>query len=731
MLGVIGNRFSIGKETYTPFSAELHYFRIEKRYWSICFERIRKAGFRIISTAVPWNIHQDNTKHVDFAGFDDPRKDLIVFLELAREFGFKVILRPGPMVFGQLPYAGLPQALFTDIKLYARDSSGAEIKLPDQNGVKGGYLPSYLHRNFQFHLRNYFKAFIETTKNYVHPRGPVFMVELDYETSFGHLLNPGSADYNPDVLAEFFPEFLCNRYEDIKKLNSAYKEKNKDFESVEPPRKFDGLELNDYPKVLDWFRFREYVLNEYLSILEDVFTSFTVEPLLFRSLYFRPGDILPAFDLVPDDRSPFLGTNIFPEGSYFDLTNKARFLKAEYGFAFAASFSSGAAASDPERDEAIAPINPNVRRFYIAAGLAAGLKGLNHYMFVDRDHWYGAPLRQDGTVASTYDVVKNFNIGIETVDFDEITSEPKVAILANRLYYWMREAKGKRDFQYFERLLNETTTGFCRDLARLRLEYSIRENRDYNNMNQFETVFVPSGEVMAEKDQEAIIELAKAGTTIIMCGLMPKYNEHFKDCQVLAKHFRIKTTVGHQVVTVSHKAGAFTGSFAGYAYGSIRSTDESKVRILATADSKTVGVCSTRFKGSLYFFSFDIASGGDHNKLAYIESILGVTGHKSYLYCSDPSINLAFHMGGKKGLLYVVAPPPGQLSDGLEAACKEVIIQADLRQAGFAAAKIKLTNILEDAEEVKPIRITAKELRSGLVLPVQFPDGMIFRVEKG
>jgi hypothetical protein len=138
MLGVIGNRFSIGKETYLPFSAELHYFRIDKRYWSICFERIRRAGFRIIATAVPWNIHQDTAKHIDFSGYDDPKKDLIVFLELAREFGFKVILRPGPMVCGQLPYNGLPRTLFSDTKVFARDAKGAEVVLPDTYGIKGG-----------------------------------------------------------------------------------------------------------------------------------------------------------------------------------------------------------------------------------------------------------------------------------------------------------------------------------------------------------------------------------------------------------------------------------------------------------------------------------------------------------------------------------------------------------------------------------------------------------------
>ena len=58
MLKVANNKLVIGKEEYYPFSAEMHYFRVNKRYWSICFERIRKAGFRIISTCVPWNLHE-------------------------------------------------------------------------------------------------------------------------------------------------------------------------------------------------------------------------------------------------------------------------------------------------------------------------------------------------------------------------------------------------------------------------------------------------------------------------------------------------------------------------------------------------------------------------------------------------------------------------------------------------------------------------------------------------
>jgi beta-galactosidase len=633
MLGIIGNKFSIGKETYQPYAAELHYFRLDKRHWSICFERIRRAGFRIIATAVPWNVHQDESKHIDFAGFDDSRKDLIVFLELAREFGFKVILRPGPWVAGQLKNGGLPEYIFKDIKAFARDSENQEISLPDEFGVKGGYLPSYLHRNFQFHLKTFFKSFIETTKNYVHPRGPIFMVELDYESSFGRLLEPGSADYNQDVLAEFYPNFLESRYEEIKQLNSKYREKSADFKSVEPPRKFTELALNDYVKVLDWFRFRQYVLNQYLDILEDIFKSYTVEPLFFRSLYFRSGDLLPAHNLVPEDRQPFLGSNVFPQGTYFDLVNKARYLKAEFGFAMATSFVSGRPASDPVRERVLSPVRNNERRFYYAAGLGAGFKGLNHYMFVDRDHWYGSPLHDDGTVSGGYEVASNFNQAISSIGFEDMDSKPDVCVLGNRLYHWLCLTSSKKEFQYVNRLVEESATGFCRDLMRLKIHYAIRENREWDSFDKYKVMFVPTTEIMAERDQEMLVEMAKAGTSLILCGVMPRYDENMKDCQVLANHFRIKTTVDNRIGTVDYKGGTFTS----HIYASIRATDDSKTKKLCTSDNrKVIGVCSTRARGNLYLFTFDLASGGNHRKLTFVESILEGQGISQSLYCNDP-----------------------------------------------------------------------------------------------
>ena len=725
MLGVNEDRFTIGKEVYYPFSVELHYFRVDKRYWSICFERIKKAGFRILSTAVPWNLHQDQRKDIDFTGYVDPRKDLIVFLELAREFGFKVILRPGPYISGQWPNGGLPRFLFSDLKLFARDSKGQELQLPDNAGVAGGYLPSYLHPHYQHFLLNYFKTFIEATKNYVHPRGPIFLVELDFETSFGRFLNPASADYNPDVLARFYPEFLMSRYDDIGKLNQMYRTKHKEFGEIEPPREFGGLDMKELPKALDWMRFREWMLQGYLSTLEEVFKSYTVEPLFFRSLYFRPGDLLPAFSLVPRDRETMLGTNVFPEGSYFDLAQKGRFLTGEYKFAWASSFTSGAEATERELKAGVSDYPDNLRRFYLTAGLAGGFKGFNHYMFVNRDHWRGAPLDVDGTIDDGYTVVRDFNAAILEMKVYEMERVPKVCLVGNRQYQWMRYMTDSKQFGYIDRLMTDSSAGFARDLLRLKLDYDIRETFDLEELKKYNLVFLPTAEFMPEAIQEAIVELLKLGTNVVLCGLMPKYDENVKDCPVLSRLMRIKTSLGNNIDLVKNK----TNQFPAYLYGHVLSTD-TKLKKMAWVSKKTVGVASSRYKGTLYFFSFDIGSNGDHNKLTFLESVLADSAIEPYIYCSDPSVDVVVHKANKRAVMYVVAPPPGELSSMADTSTREVVVRIDLRKVGIASAKVKMTDLMAGGEEVQAVTLASDNLRRGITINVDFPDGRIFLFEK-
>lgn len=727
MLGVADNKFTIGKEVYYPFSVEMHYFRVDKRYWSICFERIKKAGFRIISTSVPWNLHQDNKRDVDFSGYSDPRKDLLVFLELAREFGFKVILRPGPWISAQWPNGGLPKFIFSDLKVFARDAKGQELKLKNDVGVEGSYLPSYMHPHFHHFLSSYFKAFIEATKNYIYPRGPVFMVEIDFETSFGRYLDPGSADFNPDVLAKYYPGFLTSRYEDIKKLRQVYKSKDEAFEAVEPPRAFNDLDIRDLPKVFDWFRFREYLLRSYLGVLEDLFKSYTVEPLFFRSLYFRPGDLIPAFNLYSQERDPILGTNVFPEGTYFDLLQKGRYLRGEYGFAWASSFTSGKPATEKELKMGDGVYPDGLRRFYVVSGLLSGFNGFNHYMFVDRDHWHGAPLAEDGTITSGYEVIRLFNSAILDLKLNELERDTKICIIGSRFYQWMNLLRNPQQFTYVESLLHDSMGGLCRDLMRLKIDYDIRETLDPEALKKYSLVIMPSAEFMPEAQQEAVVELLKRGINVIMCGLMPKYDEEFKDCPVLSRHMRIKTALGGgiDIVKLAQLKGfQFTAAY----YGNVLSTDN-KVRKMAILSKKNVGVASSRYKGTLYLFTFNLGSNGDHNKMVFLENLLAENGIQPYLYCSDPSVDIGVYKSGKKAVLFMVAPPSGELSCINDTASRDVIVRVDLRKLGIASARLKVTDLMA-GEGTEPAVVSSDTLRKGMPVKVDFPDGRIFLIEK-
>jgi len=727
MFGVDQNRLTIGKDIYYPFSVEIHYFRVDKRHWSVCFERIKRAGFRIISTAVPWNLHQDKNKDIDFNGFHDPSKDLIVFLELAREFGFKVILRPGPWIAGQWPNGGIPDFVLDDSELLARDAAGNTIPLQEMAGVPGGRLVSYLHPHFQHYLKNYLKNLIEATRNYIHPRGPVFMVELDFETSFCHKTGPGEADYNTYVTGTIFPTWLQQKYEEIKAVNVAYKTKFKDFVEVEPPRNFSGADIANLPQIIDWYQFKEWYLSEFLTGLEDLFRSYTVLPLFFRSLYFKREHPLPEFMLkTTGETEQLVGAPVFPDGSSFDLMQKARYMRTMTGFPWSPSFISGSVTTNRSQSDAVFPITDGRRRYFVAAGLAGGFKGVNHYMFVNRDHWYGGPVDVDGTIGPGFEIIKRLNIAIPKIEVNQLVAEKSLAAAFYRPYQWLSELPKSEKFGHIRRLLHETFNGTCRDFGRLHFDYGVGDIAEPDKLKDYKAVFIPVSEVMSAQAQENIIALAEQGTDIILAGLLPRVDENDKEVGILAKQLHMKTSLGEGIGEVECSRGL---KFLAYQYGTIRTTDP-KVKKMATAKGKLVGAVSTRFKGKVYLFTFDIASGGDFRKLNHLENILTDAKLSTPVYVSDPNVDVMLQKGEKSFVIFLLAPPAGELSDATDIRTKEIVMQVDLRRVGFKGTKIKLIDQFAE-EEAVPIQTSVEELKNGISLPISFPDGKIFLVDKG
>src|ERR1700677_1472389 len=96
------------------FSGAFHYFRCPKELWADRFAKHKGAGFNTVETYVAWDFHEQSPP----AGLDDFSKldmsELHDWLAMATDqFGFNVILRPGPYICAEWDGGGYPQWLWT------------------------------------------------------------------------------------------------------------------------------------------------------------------------------------------------------------------------------------------------------------------------------------------------------------------------------------------------------------------------------------------------------------------------------------------------------------------------------------------------------------------------------------------------------------------------------------------------------------------------------------------
>ena len=100
-----------GHDTFI-YSASFHYFRCPKPLWRDRFKKLKEAGFNTVETYAAWDWHErtppanvEDFSHVDMTDLDD-------WLKMAEdEFGFYVIVRPGPYICAEWDGGGYPQWL--------------------------------------------------------------------------------------------------------------------------------------------------------------------------------------------------------------------------------------------------------------------------------------------------------------------------------------------------------------------------------------------------------------------------------------------------------------------------------------------------------------------------------------------------------------------------------------------------------------------------------------------
>lgn len=700
----------------------MHYFRVSKRYWSICFERIRKAGFRIISTAVPWNLHESRQGEFDFSGRTNPTKDLVVFLELSREFGFKIILKPGPWILAQWDKGGIPDFVFRHPETAAKDKNGEPLAAKADAGVIGGLTPSYLHTRFQILLRHYFSVFSDVVKSYIYPRGPVFLIEIDYEPSFCHNFDPYSGDYNEYVVRSLYPKFLEARHGTIGGLNKAYKVKYKEFSEAVPPVDFNAGSPHEMVPHLDWIAFREHLVNRYADSVAELLSGAEMSAMFSRACAWNGGYHFP--DLADARLAPrtIFTTNIPLDSPLDQAMDRARSVSDGQDLGFISSFGVGDASRDPEVSEEFHPITERQVKRQLTAVLASGIKGMNFSMFVGRDHWYGAALSEVGTIGPSYEIIRRANFQLARIEFEKMHDFASICLVRYRPYLRGLALGRRGPFPYLPDLAGHGFDSVGRELGHCGFDYRILELTVPEALGKYKALVVPLAEYMSAKAQTTLVDLLRSGVGMVFYGLLPRYDDKMQACDILARALGVRTTVDSRIYSLETSMG----SFPTRVYGYIRQAP-TRAKHLAKSGSRTFAVTGKMGQTVWHMLTFDPASVGDPSHGQFFSSIWSAHNLVPLVSSTDRKVTVVLHANDKSGILYIMENSP-HIPDWEDTSvdARPVFVRADLRSAGIKAKRIKLVDIFTEQE----ITATQNELTNGFSLPIRPGDSYMFHLSR-
>lgn len=101
-----------------PVMGELHYCRMDCRYWRDALLKMKASGINMVATYCIWSLHEEFEGEQSWEGNLNLRR----FVELCKELGLKVHLRFGPYCNAEIKNGGLPDWLIANKNLEVRSN---------------------------------------------------------------------------------------------------------------------------------------------------------------------------------------------------------------------------------------------------------------------------------------------------------------------------------------------------------------------------------------------------------------------------------------------------------------------------------------------------------------------------------------------------------------------------------------------------------------------------------
>lgn len=426
-----------------PFLAgAVHYFRLERTEWRAALAEVAALGLPLVETYVPWAVHELAQGAFDFGPSQtpggDPQKDLGAFLEIAKELGLFVVLRPGPHINSEMTWFGLPERVIHDRSCQARSPSGGPVVLgfpPRMFPV-----PSYASETFLAETNAWYAAFAEVVRPHVYPRGPVVLLQVDNEAAYYFRDAPYDQDYHPDAIA-LWHAYLRERHPTAADLGRAHDANYAEHTDCAPPKRFDLHDESDPatpPRALalhlEWAAFREHLIERAIVRMRDMLVSHGLGGVpTFHNLPL--GELVAPMSLAKiEDTVGFVGLD------YYHARREHRTIKRRTLYVAGTSRMPVSPELGVGAPPWFTPLAHEDSMYTAMVALAFGLRGFSLYMAVDRDRWYGAPIDSHGTPRIEAAAWKSLLRALETTRFHRLTRRVRVALVIPREYVRLARA---------------------------------------------------------------------------------------------------------------------------------------------------------------------------------------------------------------------------------------------------------------------------------------------------
>ncbi len=546
LLKLEGNSIKVEGQQLPLYSGSVDYWRIPRDKWEGVLERINALGFRFISTAVPWNLHEVASDLFDF-GTTDKQRDIEGFLTLCREKGLYVTVRPGPNVNAELNYYGYPKRILYDPEIQAVSAFGTRVIIPATPNPFP--MPSYASEKFYDEVTKFFDAICPIFARHLAPGGAIAGVQIDNELPLLFMNGPFSADYSVHAI-RWYHEFLEGKYPSIGATNRAYRTRYNNFTDIEPPRALATTEREALPRYLDWMEFQEYYVGLALSVLASLLWSRGVRGVIS---YHNSRNTLPLLPLNVSKTEREL--DIQGAGLYLD---KTRYDEIRRGVLYLNTMSRLPFLS--EGGLGTWPWGPTLDRsdqeFALLVAIMHGVRGFNAHMLVERNRWLGSPISNTGTVDETqFAFLKRLLTILHEVEFHTLQRNVPVLLLRNFEYErlsglctssnWLTQLLGippelllnNRTFSYTETIQKAYPAlweAFYWGLSRSKTPFLIGDtDMDRPALSHFQTIFLPSFDFMSVELQEKILEYVERGGSVVLGPEIPYLGTDMRGCTIL------------------------------------------------------------------------------------------------------------------------------------------------------------------------------------------------------